>query len=84
LDLFHTTQEAQRVLAQKWRRAESLWEQAEDCDAGVKRAKVQGVDARGPALLVLLGPKRLRHQQIHCLQCPERSPKIMPTSANQE
>ena len=49
LDLFHTTQEAQRVLAQKWRRAESLWEGAEDCDAGVKRAKVQGVDARGPA-----------------------------------
>jgi len=49
LDLFHTTQEAQRVLAQKWRRAESLWEAAEDCDAGVKRAKVQGVDARGPA-----------------------------------
>jgi hypothetical protein len=49
LDLFHTTQEAQRVLAQKWRPAESLWEQAEDCDAAVKRAKVQGVDARGPA-----------------------------------
>ena len=49
LDLFHTTQEAQRVLSQKWRRAELLWEGAEDCDVGVKRAKAQGIDARGPA-----------------------------------
>ena len=38
LDLFHTTQEAQRVLAQKWRRAESLWtKQYEQC----KRAPVR-------------------------------------------
>jgi hypothetical protein len=49
LDLFHTTQDAQRVLAQAWRRVEPLWEQAETCDAEVKRAKKQGVDARGPA-----------------------------------
>jgi hypothetical protein len=51
LDLFHTTQEAQRVLAQAWRRAEALWEEAEDRDAAVERAKKQGVDARGPAAM---------------------------------
>jgi hypothetical protein len=49
LDLFHTSQEAERVLAQKWRRVESLWEKAESCDADVARAKAQGVDARGVA-----------------------------------
>jgi hypothetical protein len=49
LDLFHTTQEAQRVLAQAWRRVEPLWEKAESCDPGVARAKAQGVDARGAA-----------------------------------
>jgi hypothetical protein len=49
LDLFHTTQEAQRVLTQAWRRAESLWEKAESGDAEVERARKQGIDARGPA-----------------------------------
>lgn len=50
LDLFHTTQEAERVLAQVWRRAEPLWEEAEACDAKVEHAKRQGTDARrGPA-----------------------------------
>ena len=49
LDLFHTSQEAKRVLRQKWRRVESLWEHAESCDADVARAKAQGVDARGAA-----------------------------------
>jgi hypothetical protein len=49
LDLFHTTQEAERVLSQEWRRVEPLWEEAEDCDTKVERAKHQGVDARGPA-----------------------------------
>lgn len=49
LDLFHTTQEAERVLAQEWRRVEPLWEEAEACDAKVEHAKQQGADARGPA-----------------------------------
>jgi len=49
LDLFHTTQEAERVLAQEWRRVEPLWEEADACDAKVERAKQQGTDARrGP------------------------------------
>jgi hypothetical protein len=46
LDLFHTTQEAERVLAQEWRRVEPLWEAAEACDAKVEHAKRQGTDAR--------------------------------------
>ncbi len=46
LDLFHTTQEAERVLAQVWRRVEPLWEAAEACDAKVEHAKRQGTDAR--------------------------------------
>ena len=50
LDLFHTTQEAERVLAQEWRRVEPLWDEAEACDAQVEHAKRQGTDARrGPA-----------------------------------
>ena len=50
LDLFHTTQEAERVLAQKWRRVGPLWEEAEACDVEVEHAKRQGTDARrGPA-----------------------------------
>src|SRR4051794_40475734 len=49
LDLFHTTQEAERVLAQEWRRVEPLWEETEACDAQVEHAKRQGTDARrGP------------------------------------
>jgi hypothetical protein len=50
LDLFHTTQEAERVLRREWRRVEPLWEEAEDCDAKVEHAQRQGTDARrGPA-----------------------------------
>jgi hypothetical protein len=49
LDLFHTTQEAQRILTQAWRRAEALWEKAENCDAQVQREKKQGIDARRSA-----------------------------------
>jgi hypothetical protein len=49
LDLFHTTQEAERVLAQEWRRMEPLWEEAEARDAKVEHARRQGIDARGPA-----------------------------------
>ncbi len=49
LDLFHTTQEAQRVLRQQWQRLERLWEAAEATDAQVRRAGQQGQDRRGPA-----------------------------------
>lgn len=49
LDVFHTTMEAKRVLAQSWRRAEAAWELAEAADAKVAAAKRQGIDARGAA-----------------------------------
>jgi hypothetical protein len=50
LDLFHTTMEAKRVLAQYWRRAEAAWERAEAADTKVAGAKQQGIDARGAAV----------------------------------
>ena len=60
LDLFHTTQEAERVLAQEWRRVESLWEVGEACDAKLEHAKSQGIDGaarvKRPARL---GPRPL-------------------------
>ncbi len=49
LDVFHTTMEARRVLAQHWRRAEASWEKAEAADIEVARSKGQGIDARGVA-----------------------------------
>lgn len=49
LDVFHTAQEAQRVLAGPWRRAEAFWEEAEAADARVVDHKRQGQDARGVA-----------------------------------
>lgn len=49
LDLFHTAHEANRVLAQQWRRVEALWNHADDADIKVDRAKKQGTDARGEA-----------------------------------
>jgi hypothetical protein len=49
LDVFHTTMEAKRVLAQHWRRAEAAWEKAAAADVAVTRAKLQGIDARGVA-----------------------------------
>jgi hypothetical protein len=49
LDLFHTAQEARRVLAGPWRRAEAAWEEAEAADACVVAHKRQGQDARGVA-----------------------------------
>jgi hypothetical protein len=49
LDVFHTAQEANRVLARSWRRAEGVWDQAATADAAVERAERQGRDARGPA-----------------------------------
>lgn len=49
LDVFHTNQEARRVLAGPWRRAEAAWEEAEAADAQVAAAKRQGRDSRGAA-----------------------------------
>jgi hypothetical protein len=50
LDVFHTTQEAQRVLRQQWQRVERLWEAAEAAEAQVHHAGQQGQDRRGPAV----------------------------------
>lgn len=49
LDLFHTAQEANRVLARQWHRVEALWDQAAAVDVKVDRANKQGTDARGEA-----------------------------------
>ena len=50
LDVFHTTQEARRVLRQIWSHVERLWEQAEAADRRVAQAQRQGRDARGVAV----------------------------------
>src|SRR4051794_33514729 len=50
LDVFHTTQEAQRVLRLSWRRVERVWEQAEAASRRVEQDKRQGRDARGVAV----------------------------------
>jgi hypothetical protein len=50
LDVFHTKQEARRVLGQLWSRVERTWEQAEVADRAVAQAQRQGQDARGLAL----------------------------------
>jgi len=47
LDVFHTSMEAQRVLAQEWRRVEAAWEKGEAADIAVAQSKQQGIDARG-------------------------------------
>lgn len=49
LDVFHTTMEAKRLLAQHGRRVEAAWEKAEAADREVARSKQQGIDARGVA-----------------------------------
>lgn len=49
LDVFHTNQEARRVLAGPWRRAEAAWEEAETAESKVVEAKRQGIDARTAA-----------------------------------
>jgi hypothetical protein len=47
LDVFHTKQEAQRVLRTQWNRVERLWEQAEAATRAVEKAQRQGRDSRG-------------------------------------
>jgi len=49
LDVFHTNQEAQRVLAGPWRRAEAAWDEAEAADIQVAKIKGKGEDARSAA-----------------------------------
>ena len=47
LDIFHTKQEAQRVLRALWNRVESRWARAEEADRQVERAWRNGGDRRG-------------------------------------
>jgi hypothetical protein len=47
LDVFHTKQEAQRVLRKLWNRMESRWTRAEEADRQVARAWRNGGDRRG-------------------------------------
>src|SRR4051794_10283995 len=49
LDVFHTTQEARRVLRQSWGHVERCWEQAEAASRRVEQAHRQGHDSRGLA-----------------------------------
>jgi hypothetical protein len=49
LDVFHTAQEARRVLAGPWRQAEAAWDEATAADTAVAATKQQGKDARGAA-----------------------------------
>src|SRR5262245_8460625 len=49
LDVFHTKQEAQRVLKVLWSQVEGLWDQAEAASRAVAAAQQQGRDARGAA-----------------------------------
>jgi hypothetical protein len=47
LDVFHTKQEAQRVLRKLWNHVESRWARAEEADRQVTRAWRNGGDRRG-------------------------------------
>jgi hypothetical protein len=49
LDVFHTTDEARRVLRLGWNRVERLWEQAEVASRRVEQSQRQGQDTRGVA-----------------------------------
>lgn len=47
LDLFHTEQEAQRLLGRIWRGVEKLWHRAEGAEARIVADKARGRDTRG-------------------------------------
>lgn len=49
LDLFHTEQEAQRLLGRLWRQVEDRWHAAEEADRLRLQAAARGRDGRGPA-----------------------------------
>jgi hypothetical protein len=48
LDLFHTEQEAQRLLGRIWRGVEKRWHHAEGIDARIVAARARHRDTRGP------------------------------------
>jgi hypothetical protein len=48
--VFHTTQEAKRVLRQSWNQVERSWEQAEAATRCVEHAQRQGQDSRGATI----------------------------------
>ena len=58
LDVFHTKQEARRVLKAQWNRVERLWEQAEAASRADDQAQRQGLDRRGPARVARLAWKK--------------------------
>jgi hypothetical protein len=68
LDVFHTNQEARRVLAGSWRRAEAAWEEAEAAEAKVAQTKQQGINACPAAQLA----RRAWEQAEHLLGQVER------------
>ena len=59
LDVFHTQQEARRVLTRLWNRLERLWEQAEAASRTAEWAARQGRDGRGPARTARLAWKKV-------------------------
>jgi hypothetical protein len=50
LDLFHTAQEAQRVLGQQWRSAESIWRRWDAKQRAFERLRWRGVHCQSPAV----------------------------------
>jgi hypothetical protein len=47
LDVFHTTMEANRILAQHWREAEGPWIKAEQAQGRAAELRRRGIDSRG-------------------------------------
>jgi hypothetical protein len=63
LDVFHTKQEAQRVLRKVWNRVESQWARAEEADRQVKHAWRNGGDRRGYGGLAAKACKKVERLQ---------------------
>jgi hypothetical protein len=59
LDVFHTKQEARRVLRTRWNRVERLWEQAEAADRALAQARRQGRDSRSVTQRALAAWKKV-------------------------
>lgn len=69
LDVFHTKQEAQRVLRILWNRVESLWARAEEADRQLQRESRNSGDRRGFSTAASLAWKKVerlmdRHDQV--------------------
>ena len=71
LDVFHTKQEAQRVLSTMWNRVERLWEQAEAATRAVEQAQRQGRDSRALAQRPAW-PGRRRRSLSNCMRRRKR------------